>query len=213
MKRLILLSELSINLSKVIDSEIKKRIPANGAKLAYIPSASDRQRAYFYKMKDYYQSLGVHDFLYFDIDEEYKEELRMELLMCNVIHLSGGDPVHFLKNIIRNDIDKLLTQFVREGGLLIGVSAGAIIMGPNIRIIDLLREADEATMTGDGKALGLVDFTTFPHWSGDEALLAQVKDFAIKNKIKVYAYRDRDAIFIDGNNLAVLGDILVANER
>ena len=70
--------------------------------------------------------------VYFKLDVAYTPERMTDLLACDAIHLTGGDTFYFLHWLRQRGMLSSLQRYVAEGGLLIGVSAGAILMTANI---------------------------------------------------------------------------------
>ena len=101
-------------------------------RIGYISSETDKKRKYFREVKNYYQKYGFSQFLYFDLDEEYDPKIKEKLLSCDAIHLSGGNTYHFLYHIKRRKFTSFLRNYAKNKGVLIGISAGAIIMTPTI---------------------------------------------------------------------------------
>lgn len=206
MKKLVLYSDQIVNKTKEIDNELIKLVDNKEPKLAYIPSCSDLERKYYNQKMEYYMRLGIRSFLYFDVDKEYDNELIKELLNCDVIHLSGGDPLDFLTNIKMRKFDHLLRKYVEKGGVLVGVSAGAIIMSEFIDI-SAFRDDRKDKIIGN-KGLNLVDFDFMPHWDRGIYTLEELKKYSFQNKRIVYLCNDGGGIIINDNNIKVIGEIV-----
>ena len=81
----------------------------------------------------------MHDLLDLDIpaknilvyDLHYKMEYE-ELVKYDAIYFCGGDPSYLLKRIINTGFNLPLKQFVKNGGVYIGVSAGSLIAANNL---------------------------------------------------------------------------------
>ncbi len=177
-------------------------------KIAYIPSQSDLDRKYFNKKVKWYKQFGINDLFYFDLDKEFKKEKIKELLSCNAIHLSGGDVFCFLNNIKKRGFVSLLRDYVEKGGVLIGVSAGSIIMS---EVVDIAALYDKESMIHleDYSSLGLVDFEFFPHLNRNrEKYLKDLIKYSKSNDSVIYACSDGDGIIVDGEEIRFFGDVL-----
>ena len=53
-------------------------------------------------------------------------------LGSDVIYLAGGNTFYFLRNLRKSGLIPQLKKFVEQGGVLVGLSASAIIFTPNI---------------------------------------------------------------------------------
>lgn len=177
------------------------------SKIAYIPSQSDLERKYFNEKVEWYKQFGITDLLYYDIDKEYDEGKKDKLLACDGIFLSGGNTYYFLNNLKNLNFLPLLRNYVKKGGVLIGVSAGSIIMSETIDITTLHDE--NSTGLKDYSSLGLVNFDFFPHLNWNkEKYLKDVVEYSKTSKSVIYACNDGDGIIVDGDNMQFFGEVL-----
>jgi len=61
-----------------------------------------------------------------------------------------------------------LYNYIKNGKVYIGCSAGSIIAGPDIYITRFIDEISNASKLKSYKGLGLVDFVVFPHWGSKD---------------------------------------------
>ncbi|MDY4192537.1 MAG: Type 1 glutamine amidotransferase-like domain-containing protein [Oscillospiraceae bacterium] len=96
----------------------------------------------------------------FDIDFQpaYK------LLDYDVVMFTGGNPYYLLKSLKKSNAQPIL-QELSENKCLIGVSAGAIVMGPTIKIIN--EYSPEMNLWGVQNLTGmkLTNVQVLPHYS------------------------------------------------
>ena len=205
MRNLVLLSIISDNMNLHLEEKIKGMIGEGRFKLAYIPSQSDPQRKYFNYVKEYFQSLGVSDFLYFDADQEYDETIIEELKACDGLFLSGGNTFYFLKNLQKRNLIPTIQAMAEKDKLLIGLSAGSIMMSKTIKIADYIDEniVDLHTL----EALDLVDFEFMPHWEAQKPRLEELLDYSLANQNTIYTCYDGDGIVIQGDSIEFLGKV------
>jgi dipeptidase E len=162
--------------------------------IAYIPAQSDKTRIYFDMAKEYYRDVGIEASQYFDIDEEYDSRKQAALFQMPAIHLSGGSTYHFLENIQRRGLLLLLREYVLKGGVLIGVSAGAIIMTPRI---DSSRLCGDPIIRGlDTNALSLCKFEFVPHFNGSAEEKRKIEEYSRTVNTEVYACSEGSGIII-----------------
>ena len=206
MCKLVLLSDQIIGKTKEVDNELIKILNNQNPKIAYIPSVNDKTRKYYNQKLEYYRSLGINNLMYFDIGEEYDETNIKELLECDAIHLSGGDTVNFLKNIKRRKFYEVLYKFVCKGGILIGISAGAILMSKDIDIVLINQEKDD-NLT-DTRGLGMVDFDIMPHWGRADYSLDDVISYSIKKRRNVYLCKDGEGVIVNEGKINVIGSVI-----
>lgn len=212
MKKLVLYSDQIPPLSSKIDNELKTLFIEPNPKIGYIPSSSDTERKYYRERKAFYNQLGMDLDVYFELDKEYRPDLLDSLLDCDAIHLSGGNTYYFLHYLrFRNMIDTLI-RYVAQGGILIGVSAGSILMTPNISISSLCGDEIIEGET-DFSGLGLVDFSFVPHFGDRPTSLEDLKKYSQDKQTVVYAARDSGGIVVIENEVKCIGDIFKIDER
>ena len=159
-----------------------------GKTIAYIPSMSDYSREYFVRTKMFYDTFGAKDLFYVDVDEEYRQSNDELVRAADIIHLSGGKITSFASNLYKRGYDRLLEGSLRCGKLLIGVSAGAIIMGPDLSIANIY-EKDEGIERPRG--LNFVNFHFAPHI---DDYLEKLKKF--KSAHSLMPCRDSEMIYV-----------------
>ena len=207
MKKLVLHSD-QVSGKTQVDEASMNLFTSKNPKIAYIPSQSDDQeKTWFKKKAEWYKQFGITDLFYFDVDKKYDEEKINELLSCDGIFLSGGNTYYFLNSLKKRNFLQLLQDYVEKGGVLIGVSAGSIIMSKTINITTL---HDENTIgLKNYSALGLVNFDFFPHLDHDkEKYLKEIVEYSKTSKSVIYACKDGDGIIVEGNNMQFFGEVL-----
>lgn len=194
-----------------VDEALLRLLTSKKAKIGYIPSRSDSQRKYFQRTREWYAKFGITDLLYFDIDQEFDGAKIDELMVCDAIHLSGGNTYYFLDALQRKGLLSYLRTFVEKGGVLIGVSAGSIIMSKTIAVTqiddDLGGDQNEVGLE-DLTALGFVDFEFFPHFDkASVEIERRLKEYSQRVGSVIYACGDGDGIVIDGDNIQFFGNV------
>lgn len=204
--KLVLYSDQSIEANKKIDIELLKLINKEKPHIGYIASGSDITRSYFSPKVEYYRKLGVDNILYFDLDVEFDESKIEDLFNCDAIHLLGGNTYWFLYNLKKRNFISLLQQFVAKGKVLVGISAGSILMSKNIDIAQF--EDKNVVSLKDTTSLGLVDFEFLPHWNMYSSCMEELKKYSQEKNNVIYACKDGDGIIVENNELRFFGDII-----
>jgi len=181
MSKLVLYSDQIAGVSERVDEGLLRLIGLGSAMVAYIPSCTDENRDYFNQKVKYYSRLGIRNLFYFDLDKEYDEDQISKLLSCDVIHLSGGNTFRFLYNLQRRNFSVLLRKYVHDGGILVGISAGAILMSHTIKAASIV-DTNEVAIN-DLTGIGLVGFDFFPHYQGDNDYLNAVLQFSRNQRL------------------------------
>ncbi len=133
-----------------------------GGRAALVVTADPEYREKNYhveRLKEELGSLGLAVDI-FDFDFQPPEALSR----YDVVELMGGNPYYLLHSIQKHSAREALGQAAARG-LLAGVSAGALVLGPSLGLID--RYSPEMNTVGLGglKALGLTDVEILPHYS------------------------------------------------
>lgn len=178
--------------------------------LSYIPSSTDKELKYFERTKNKLSEYGNFRFNYFDIDDFCSMERIDNIFKSDVIYLSGGNTYYFLNNLKKRYFITRLRRYVENGGYIIGLSAGAIMMAKDIAVAKF---GDEDIIgLSDLSSLALVDFDFMPHWNEDNHYLDQLKDYSKNTGRTVYTCNDGDGIIVMNNELHFYGDIKIINQ-
>jgi dipeptidase E len=212
MKKLVLYSDQIPPLSSKIDNELKALFSEPNPRIGYIPSSSDPERKYYKERKAFYNQLGMDLDVYFELDKEYKPDLLDSLLACDAIHLSGGNTYYFLHWLRKRKMLDPIHQHVSRGGVLIGVSAGSILMTPDISTSAYYGDVPiEGEI--DTSGLNLVDFGFFPHFKNTTIELDKVQNYSKEHHIVAYACQDSGGIIISEDNIKCVGDVFKIDAR
>ncbi|TXR53844.1 Type 1 glutamine amidotransferase-like domain-containing protein [Reinekea thalattae] len=164
----------------------------------FFASQPDPDR-YFYRMVvETYKSIGYEIEQYLDFEDGYGVEEFNTALSRPFIHLSGGNTFRFLKSLRERGVENRLVEYVKNGGILIGVSAGAMILTPSIESAFICGD-ENAVGLDDLRGLGLVSFMFDPHSSKKNSRIE-----ALKSKEDLLMASDDDAfILVNGEELLV----------
>jgi dipeptidase E len=154
--------------SSQVEVKFFKKIGNIPQKIAYIPSKTDFNRKYFKIFQKHYVDLGIKDFCYCDFDQEFAPTSWNILNDADAIYLSGGFTPDFLQNLrSRGVLEQLIKLSLSKP--IIGVSAGALIMGKDISILfDDAREGEAAKALQNCNGLNLYPFEFSPHFVKSE---------------------------------------------
>jgi len=206
MKKLVLYSDQIIDKTKDVDVALLNLLNQQNPKIGYIPSCSDLTRKYFNERIDYYKTLGITDLFYFDLDKGYDEKKTEELLSCDAFLLSGGNTFYFLFLLKKRNFVGILKEYVSNGGILIGVSAGAMLMSETIEIAELIDEDSKGLE--DKESLGLVDFEFMPHWEQNRGHLNELLEYSKRKERIIYVCNDGDGIIVNDDRIKFIGNII-----
>jgi dipeptidase E len=193
-----------------LDEKLLAGMNTENVKVGYIPCTEDKEKNFFRTKTDYYQSYGIQDILFFDLYSEFNPLLIEDLLNCDIIHLSAGNPIEFRKAIKQRNMEKVLFDYFNNGGTIVGVSGGAVQLGRTTTLFQLfIGDKDENL-----EALQLVDFEFSPHYNRwNEDYKRDVLDYVKTTGTTVYAGNDGDGIIVDNDKIEMIGDIFVISEH
>ncbi len=176
--------------------------------ITYIPASSYGAEIEFREFVKRFRKLNVTKFLHFAVDVAFDRIIYEEAFKSDAIFLSGGNTFYFLENLRKRKLLKDLKKFVERGGVLAGLSAGAIMMTPSVNTAGFPEfdcdENEDGLM--DWKAMGLVDFEFFPHFIKSKRYSDEMKSYTELSKYPLYASRDGSGIIIDGKDIKFIGE-------
>lgn len=201
MRKIILHSDQIMPASFAMDKAIFGFVKERPVRIAYVASKTDPLRKYFKPKREYYAQLGIADVAYFDFDREFRRAQYEEMANYHVFHLAGGDTNYFLTSLRKTCGLRFLRENVSAGKVLVGVSAGAIIAGADIRICSVFNESIEQDPTG----LSLFDFEFFPHYCDCEGTNCKLRRYSMDSHRKIYACADGNGLVLDDAKIRFFG--------
>ena len=139
-----------------------------------------------------------------DIKDKSEAELRNFFKDKNVIHVEGGNTFYLLKVIRETGFDKLLKEFLAEGKVYVGTSAGSYVMCPTIEEADWSNDGRDRYGMTDFTALGYVPFLLKVHYKDEMAELIKEKLSALKYPLRIL--RDGQGIVAEDGKYSFVGD-------
>jgi dipeptidase E len=178
----------------------------NNPTILYIPSQADTNRYFYSRAVSYYARLGIQVADYFDLETGYDSGRIDEMFQVGAVHLSGGSTYHFLQNLQNRNFLSVLQEFAAGGGVLIGVSAGALLMTQHIEAS--LLYGDPFIEGLDTRALSLVDWEFFPHL---KSMITedQVIAYSLRSEKRILSCEDGEGIVVTGQGIRYIGNISV----
>lgn len=179
--------------------------------VAFIPSSSYLSDQEFKSFIKHYSKFKISRFIHFPVDVPFDRVMFQEVMRSDAIHLGGGNTFYFLNSLRKAKLLKELKDFVLRGGVLTGLSAGAIMMTENIEMAGYPEfDRDENIVNLKNlESLNLVDFFFFPHFRNSSRYDKVFKDYTKKNKKTIYACPDGSGIIVNGPEIRFIGKCYV----
>jgi dipeptidase E len=175
--------------------------------MTYIPSTHENGEIFFQRFKKRYSKFGVKKFRYFPVDADFHKFELKEALKSDIIYLAGGNTFYFLKHLRASGFLTELEIFIARGGIVAGLSAGAIILTPNIWLAGYPpHEGDENEVRlKDLRSLHAVGFEFLPHYTGSAKTNKAMLEHSRKSPFPVVACPDGSGVIVDGDEVRFFG--------
>lgn len=131
-------------------------------------------------------------------------ELPIEIKRVNtfdVVYFCGGNTFYLLYHIRKTGTDKLIKKFVKKPGrVYVGVSAGSMIVGPNIDLAEPF-DANEVHLK-DKTGLQLIKTMVSPHYCEEER--AFIEEYERKTKQRIVPLTDNQALLVTAHKEEII---------
>jgi len=175
--------------------------------LTYIPACSSHGEEDFQEFMHHYENYEISHFHYFPVDQNHTTQEAIEALKSDIIYLSGGNTFNLLHHLKKSGMISMIKTFVKKGGVLAGLSAGAIVMTPNIETAGLPhfdRDENEIGLR-DLNSMSLVSFEIFPHYESTRRYDQEFKNYSLTLKHPLYTFEDGSGIVVQNDQIQFYG--------
>ena len=134
-----------------------------------------------------------------------REEIGPEVQEVDALLVWGGSPLYLCYWMRQSGLADLLPS-LRPETVYVGTSGGAMVATPDFGGATY---DDSEPLTGSDKALGLVDFSVFPHLEREdmpETTLANIEKWAARISVPAYAIDDETAITVSDGTVEVVSE-------
>lgn len=144
---------------------------------------------------------------YFDFDFQNPELL----LNYDVIEIIGGNPFYLLKSMRKANCEVIMKKLIQHK-IVIGISAGSIVMQKNINLIaQYSPELNDDVNLTDYSGLGLCSIELLPHYSRFitifERFEERAKEYEIENNCEIIRINDGQAVIVNSDDYTLFGSI------
>ena len=194
-----------------VDKSLIKMVDKESPLFTFIPSCSIDADIEFLDFVKQYKKFKVKRFLTFPLDTITDDVLLEQVFKSDVIHLGGGNTYYFLKTLRKRKLMSEFKKFVKRGGILTGLSAGAILMTPQIDTASFpeFDKDDNDCNIRNFKSLNLVDFEFFPHYKNSKRYDMELIKHSKTTASPVYACYDGSGIIVNSGELQFVGKVYV----
>lgn len=173
----------------------------------YIPFCHEGSDIYFQRAVKRYSRFGFTHFLCLHVDKKLCPETVKRAFEGDVIYLAGGNTFYFLEHLRRSGLLPKLKRFVAQGGVIAGLSAGAILLTPHIGLAgypDFDRDENDVGLS-NLRALNLVRFEFYPHFQGRKKVTEALRKYSLTSKYPVVASQDGGGIVVTDGKAEFVG--------
>lgn len=185
--------------------------------ILYIPLAMDEsERPYdgcYQWVREELRNVRVNNI---EMVRTFEELASKKLHRYSALYIGGGNTYKLLLGLKQSGAFKKIKEYILNDGIVIGVSAGAVIFGKDINIISSM-DSNSVNLTDTTGFNLLSDISIFPHYTNRKSYLSDIEneerhnkftnainEFSLKNG-NVIAIPEEDAVYINGNSFEVIG--------
>jgi dipeptidase E len=125
-----------------------------------------------------------------------------DLANFDAVYLGGGNTFSLLAQLLDSGFDQHLRAYAQAGGILYGGSAGAIVLGRDIRTANQM-DRNEINLR-EVNCLNLAkDHATWPHYQPQQDQL--IEEFVRASRQPVLAISERSGIIVESDGMLTVG--------
>lgn len=143
---------------------LNKQLPNPKAVIITTASSQKEKNRYAVKAKNDLLGMGVNQVEFLDIEFEEANKLKQ----FNVVYINGGNPFNLLHHIRKSGADLILKELSKLNTIFVGVSAGAVILGLNIEVVNHFTPQMNTIEMNDLTALNITEKNIFPHFDRED---------------------------------------------
>ena len=177
--------------------------------LTFIPFSDWDSDEDFNDFKKSFKKLGFTKFIKFPLDIHYSSILESIVFDTPFIFLGGGNTYYFLKYILEKKLINKFNKYVISGGHIGGMSAGSILLTPNIDTAGYPKfDKDEHIENMNfRKSISLVDYEIFPHFKYSKRYIDVLLNKSKQTGNRIFCLRDQSGIIETNLETHFYGDI------
>ncbi len=132
------------------------------------------------------------------------EEKSFSFKGYKVVYVCGGNTFYIIDKLRKQGFVPEIKKLVKNGGIYIGVSAGSIIAGQDIKLAGFGSEGDPNEIgLKNFEGLGFTKVAIFPHYKSK--LKKEVNEFQKRESYQITNLRDKEAIVVHNKSIRKIG--------
>jgi len=190
--------------TKALDLYFRSLLP-DQCKILYIPVAMRHSRKYtFGSCYDFISGIGFKK-CSIDMWTDLKFRKLSEIKEYNAVYFGGGNTYSLLDEIRKSNFDKIIKKYVFEGGIVYGGSAGAIILGKDIKTASIGNDSDvNIPNIKDTSGLNFINGLVV-HCHHTDKDFPQLMEYCQKNHCSVIALPEPAGAHFHRNKFRIIG--------
>jgi dipeptidase E len=137
-----------------------------------------------------------------DLDIDGTDDLSA-LDAVDAIFVEGGSPFFLLQAMRESGFDSAVTDAVRSGLPYVGMSAGAVVAGPDLEPLSTTSNTALGPRLRSTEGLGLVDSVVFPHYNSRAAEYTEV-EAQFGGRYDLVPLEDSQALIVDDDGSRIV---------
>lgn len=192
-----------------VEKQFFQQLTVKPKSLSYLPANSEKNLKEFKKISIHFGKLDVEEFNYCPLNQGNHKTILESIFQSDLLYFSGGEVTTFLKTLQEIGLFQALKDKL-QNITIIGVSAGAMVLGKDISIMS--KDPNEMeiykTLSNDLGA-GLYPFEFFPHFDPSpnmiKGLIVRSKFLSEKSNRSIVAIGEKSGIAINTKYTFVYG--------
>lgn len=210
-RKLVLYSGGQSPTNKRLHEALVKLSGKQAQSMTYVPFSHENGEYFYKKIKKRYSQYGIKKFVYFAVDSDFLKKEMRKALQSDIIYLAGGNTFYFLKHLRESGFLKQLEKFLQRGGTIAGLSAGAIILTPNINMAAYPKhdcDINEVRLK-NLHSLGAVDFEFYPHYISSRQTHKAMISYSKRTDHLIVACPDGSGVIVKNAEFRFIGPVFL----
>lgn len=177
-------------------------------KIAIIPTAQAKLKEKHQKAvlaRDIFQDMGINKIEFVDVEFDDVQKL----MEYDIILINGGDPFYLIYHLKKSGADRILRELVDDGKIIIGISAGSMVLGLDIAVLNYIYPEDNIFKAEDLSALKIVNMRIYPHFKehceADRDWKDKICGFETRHNCEITRLNNEQAVLVLDNKIEKIG--------